>query len=99
MMTMHVLDPRSLARALGGDVERDGQVLAPGPNHSPRDRSMSVKIDPAAPDGFVVHSFANDDPLVCKDHVRSKVGLPDWAPPEKAADSIERMSAVGRNGG
>jgi hypothetical protein len=33
-----------------------------------------------APDGFVVHPFAGDDPLVCKDYVRERLGLParDW---------------------
>jgi len=69
-----MLDLRSIAHALGGDVSK-GQVLAPGPGHSAADRSMSVKIDPGAPDEFVVHSFANDDPIACKDYVREKLGL------------------------
>ena len=33
-----------IAAALGGEVAA-GQVLAPGPGHSPRDRSLSVKPD------------------------------------------------------
>jgi hypothetical protein len=53
-------------------------VLAPGPGHSRKDRSLSVKIDSHAPDGFLVHSFAGDDPIRCKDHVRSLIGLPGW---------------------
>jgi hypothetical protein len=28
--------------------------------------------------GFLVHSFAGDDPLVCRDHVRRLLGLGDW---------------------
>src|SRR5262245_27791020 len=60
--------------ALGGEV-RGSQVHAPGPGHSKEDRSLTVKLDPNAPDGFIVHSFAGDDPLTCKDYVRSKVGL------------------------
>jgi RecA-family ATPase len=75
----NIYDPRSLARALGGDVN-SGQVLAPGPGHSATDRSLSVKIDPAAPDGFVVHSFAGDDPIACRDHVRQKAGLSAFKP-------------------
>jgi putative DNA primase/helicase len=74
-----ITDLRSLARALGGEVS-GRQALAPGPGHSQRDRSLSIRIEPGAPDGFVVHSFAGDDPLVCKDHVRSRLGLPSWEP-------------------
>ena len=53
-----------------------GQVLAPGPGHSAEDRSLSVKLDAGAPDGFVVNSFAEDDPIECKDYVRAKRALP-----------------------
>jgi putative DNA primase/helicase len=71
---MMALDPRSLARALDGEVH-GRNILAPGPGHSRRDRSLSVKLDPSAPDGFVVHSFADDDPLACRDHVKARAGL------------------------
>src|SRR5215471_5816211 len=83
------IDLRSLARALGGDV-RSNQVLAPGPGHSATDRSLAVKLDDNAPDGFVVHSFAHDDPIACRDYVRTRAGLPAFAadrteePPPKA---------------
>ena len=65
---------QQLARALGGEVSGN-EVRAPGPGHSAKDRSLAVKIDDKAPDGFVVHSFANDDPIACKDFVREKAGL------------------------
>ena len=68
-----------MAQALGGKVS-GGQVLAPGPGHSPADRSLSVKPDPDAPEGFVVHSFAGDDPIACRDYVRDRLGLPKWKP-------------------
>jgi hypothetical protein len=68
-----------IAAALGGDVSA-GEVLAPGPGHSPADRSMSMKPDPNAPEGFLVHSFAGDDPIACRDYVRAKLGLPAWKP-------------------
>jgi hypothetical protein len=70
---------QDLARALGGEVS-NGQVLAPGPGHSAKDRSLSVKLDANAPDGFVIHSFANDDPIASKDYVREKAGLPAFKP-------------------
>jgi hypothetical protein len=37
-------------------------------------------LDPNAPDGFIVNSFAGDDPFQCKDHVREKAGLPAFKP-------------------
>jgi hypothetical protein len=72
---------QSLAHLLGG-VVCNGQVRAPGPLHSPKDRSLSVRLDPAAPDGFLVYSFAEDDPIICRDYVREKCGLPAFSPNE-----------------
>jgi hypothetical protein len=92
---------QTLARALGGEA-RGGQVLAPGPGHSAADRSLSVKLDSSAPDGFIVNSFANDDPIVCKDYVREKFGLPAFKPNGRghqhvSDETIERavMAAAG----
>src|SRR5687768_9282981 len=68
------LDLRAVAQALGGNVS-GRNVLAPGPGHSRADRSLSVRIEPTAPDGFIVHSFAGDPPLACRDYVRASLGL------------------------
>ena len=74
---------QSIASALGGEVCRD-HVAAPGPGHSSRtDRSLSVKLADGDP-GFIVHSFAGDDPIVCKDYVREKLGMPAFKPNGKA---------------
>jgi hypothetical protein len=73
---------QTLARALGGEIS-NGEVLAPGPGHSPRDRSLSIRPEPGAPDGFLVHSFADDDSLVCRvcrDYVRNRLGLDPFKP-------------------
>jgi hypothetical protein len=64
----------SIAKALGGEVS-GGQILAPGPGHSPRDRSLSVRVEPNAPDGVLVHSFAADDWRACRDHVKARLGI------------------------
>jgi hypothetical protein len=64
---------RSAARALGGELHADGSMLCPGPGHKRDDRSMSVRFVDG--DNFTVNSFANDDWQVCKDHVRSVLGL------------------------
>jgi putative DNA primase/helicase len=74
-----MIDLRSVARALGGEVS-GRQVLAPGPGHSPRDRSLAVRPHSSAPDGFMVHSHCGDDWQTCRDYVRQKLGLPAWEP-------------------
>jgi hypothetical protein len=76
---MNALNPKSIARALGG-VAKGDSVLAPGPGHSAKDRSLSVKADSSAPDGFVVFSHAGDDPIKCRDYVRERCGEPAWQP-------------------
>ncbi|MDH2357680.1 hypothetical protein QCM80_45265 [Bradyrhizobium sp. SSUT112] len=76
---MKHLSPQQLAQALGGEVS-GREVLAPGPGHAPKDRSLSIKLDSSAPDGMLVHSFAGDDPLQCKDYVRERLGLGRWEP-------------------
>jgi putative DNA primase/helicase len=71
------LDPRAVARALGGSVS-GRHVIAPGPRHSRADRSLSIQIDPSAPDGFRCNSFAGDDWRECRDYVRQALGLGAW---------------------
>src|SRR5689334_11852783 len=66
-----------IANALGGEVT-GRQVRAPGPGHTDADRSLSVSI--GADGDILVHSFASDDPLQCKDYVRSRLGMPAWEP-------------------
>jgi hypothetical protein len=62
----------SWARALGGDVTGGG-ILCPGPGHTAADRSLSVKI---GRDGEpICYSHSGNDPILCKDFVREKIGL------------------------
>src|SRR6266487_2041044 len=84
------IDPRTIARALGGEIS-GRQILAPGPGHSRLDRSLSIRFDPAAPGGFVVHSFAGDDPFACKDYVRERLGLPEWEPGDEQDCRIDPL--------
>ena len=72
-MTTALPSIAEIAELLGGEVRGD-HVHAPGPGHSADDRSLSVLLDANAPDGFVVHSFAGDDAMVCRDYVREKLG-------------------------
>src|SRR5258705_11115518 len=74
-----MFDLRSVARALGGGVSGQ-QVVAPGPGHALKDRSLSIRLSNPAPDGFLVHSHAGDDWRDCREYVRSRLGLPPWEP-------------------
>ena len=73
-------DVRTLARLLGGEVAGRDKVLAPGPGHAPRDRSLQITVSSNAPDGFLTHSFAGDHWQDCRDYVRARLGLPQWEP-------------------
>ena len=70
---------REIARSLGGEVS-GSQVLAPGPGHDRRDRSLSIKLFATSPDGCIAHSFACDDWRTCRDYVRERLGIArdDW---------------------
>jgi hypothetical protein len=65
-----------IALAIGGDVVSFNRVAGPGPDHSSKDRSLSILITGS---DFIVHSFAGDDWRVCKDYVRSRLGRPPYA--------------------
>lgn len=47
-----------LHELIGGEITASGSILAPGPGHSPDDRSMSVTPSSRNADGYVVHSFS-----------------------------------------
>jgi putative DNA primase/helicase len=83
------MDLRSIALALNGVVS-GRQVLAPGPGHSPLDRSLAVRPSPEAPDGVLIHSHAGDDWRECREYVRSRLGLPAWQP----GDGNERQRTI-----
>jgi hypothetical protein len=63
---------RTYASLLGGDIVGHN-ILFPPPGHSRHDRSASVRFDPAAPGGFVVHSFAGDDPIPIRAYVQDRL--------------------------
>jgi putative DNA primase/helicase len=89
--------PQEAARLLGGEVHGNG-VIAPGPGHSPQDRSLSIKFTSKHRDGFVVHSFAGDDDLACKDYVRCKLGLNGTASTKKPRTIVARYDYVDEAG-
>jgi hypothetical protein len=70
---------KTYALLLGGIVAGQ-QVLFSGPGHSKRDRSAALKLSSTAPEGFIVHSFAGDDPLEVRDYVREKLRTAGFEP-------------------
>jgi hypothetical protein len=89
---MNNLSLVEMARRLGGEVSGQ-QVLCPGPGHSDKDRSLSVKLKD---DGtsILVHSFSGDDPIICKDHIRQKLGLPPFTPSKKSNEKDKPRKAI-----
>src|SRR5438132_973991 len=90
------MDAARLAISLGGELAGRDRILCPGPGHSPHDRSLSVRLDPAAPEGFLVHSFAADDWRECRDHVRHSLGCVPSAAPIMASTRYSHRSAGAR---
>ena len=93
-----MLTLESLQRCLGGKIS-NGQLRCPGPGHSAADESLSIKLDPNAPDGFVAHSFADDDPIVCRDYIREKCSQAPWKPngngrARRSEDEVEAALAT-----
>jgi putative DNA primase/helicase len=82
---------RDIARALGGEVS-GRQVLAPGPSHSPGDRSLAVRLSRSAPDGLLVFSHCGDDWRLCREHVGERLGLTRRRP-DAAARVAHKLSA------
>lgn len=66
---------QDITQRFNGDWHGDYGTF-PTPGHGPKDRGMSVKDDPAAPDGVLIHSFNGGDPLAVKDHCRELGILP-----------------------
>lgn len=77
---------QDITQRFNGDWHGDYGTF-PTPGHGPKDRGMSVKDDPAAPDGVLIHSFNGGDPLAVKDQCRALGILP-----VRSADDYRRTS-------
>ena len=68
---------REITKALGGDwCGRYG--LIPGPGHSRRDRSVSIRPHPDDPRDVIVHSFGGQSWQEIKDFLRDEGLLPKF---------------------
>ena len=64
------MTPQQLAKAMGGDFN-NGWLNIPGPGHSKGDRSLGIRLEPHAPDGFWLYSFADDNLADCRAYVKA----------------------------
>jgi putative DNA primase/helicase len=62
---------QEIAAALKGDTYGEW-INIRGPGHSSDDRSLGIKFDKNARDGFIVHSLSDDDPVECRQYVKAK---------------------------
>jgi RecA-family ATPase len=76
---MQVPTIQHIAAHMGGEVRNGREAVVPGPGHSAADRSLSITFNEAG-DDILVHSFADDDPIACKDFVRKKLRMDEWQP-------------------
>lgn len=67
-----MIAPAHAARLLGGHLDGD-TIRCPGPGHSARDRSLSVKL--LSDGGAFVWSFAGDDWRASRQHVAAVLGI------------------------
>jgi hypothetical protein len=58
-----------IAKAVRGTLNGHW-IRIPGPGHRESDDSLGFRLDPAAPGGFWVHTFAEDDPAECRAYVK-----------------------------
>jgi hypothetical protein len=84
-----------LARVVGGEIS-GAEVLAPGPGHSVKDRSLSVRLSDKAKDGFVVFSFSGETWQEGATHVREKLGMQPWEPAKKRANGQAKPREIRR---
>jgi putative DNA primase/helicase len=87
-----MLNIYTIARALGGTVTGRDKCVVPGPNHSLKDRSLSIRV---RSNSFDVYSFAGDDWKTCRDYIHTKLGWGEgWkpnntSPPDNIGDDQE----------
>lgn len=82
---------KEIAQLYGGEAWGD-TARFPTLGHSAQDRGTSIRIDPTAPGGLLVHCFNGDrdEALLVKDMLRADGLLDDYAPISDEADAARR---------
>lgn len=84
-----MLNLHHAASCLPGGRVISGGVSFQGIGHRTGDMSARLLPDPDARNGYIVTSFAGDDPLMLRDYVDERCGLPRWE--ERTRDREERI--------
>lgn len=84
-----MLNLQHAASCLPGGRVISGGVSFQGLGHRLGDMSARLLPDPDARNGYIVTSFAGDDPLMLRDYVDDRCGLPRWE--ARAHDREERI--------
>ena len=73
-----MLNLQHAASRLPGGRVISGGVSFRAPGHGPNDMSARILPDPGMRNGYIVTSFAGDDPLALRDYVDAQCDLPRW---------------------
>jgi hypothetical protein len=84
-----MLNLQHAASCLPGGRVISGGVSFQGIGHRTGDMSARLLPDPDARNGYIVTSFAGDDPMMLRDYVDERCGLPRWE--ARARDREERI--------
>ncbi|XYD12629.1 toprim domain-containing protein (plasmid) [Methylobacterium sp. NMS12] len=84
-----MLNLHHAASCLPGGRVISGGVSFQGIGHRSGDTSARLLPDPDARNGYIVVSFAGDDPLMLRDYVDERCGLPRWE--DRSRDREERV--------
>src|SRR3954464_1589886 len=76
-MTAALPSIAKIAELLGGDVQGAEVLFVLALGTVPKIVACRSNLSRRIAKGFVTHSFAGDDWKACRDHVRTKLGLPD----------------------
>jgi hypothetical protein len=91
-VTMNV---KELANKLGAEINGPWLNIS-GPGHSKSDRSLGIRFNPSAPDGFWISSLAGDDPVVCRKHVLELLAKVAGGDPIEMAAQETRANDAGQ---
>lgn len=78
-----MIDAKRIASVMGGEASGN-RASFPTPGHSGKDRGSWATVDPAAPDGFLVHSQNGGDGLAIKREIMERLGIERAAPSARA---------------
>lgn len=84
---------KHIVRALGGDWHGTYGSI-PGPGHSRKDRSVSIRDHSSDPNDVIVNSFAFEDYRAIKDNLRHRGLLPQRLTPARTQRQDEPRKAV-----